>query len=171
MVYNLIKQDLKKNTRKSNFLYLVKTFYSSKGFQAIVFYRISHFLFEKNLKILSILIKNISIRLTGCDIGTGTRIGKRLRIGHPVSIVISGECEIGEDFTIQGGVVLGTKNDEVGMYPIIGNNVYIGAGAKILGGINIGNNVIIGANSVVLEDVKDNCIVGGIPAKLIKKIE
>lgn len=119
------------------------------------------------MKKIAVILKNYSIKKTGCEIGESIKIGKGLRISHPVGIVISGGATIGENLIIQSGVVIGTNRDEIDKYPIIGNNVYIGSGAKILGNISIGNNVIIGANAVVIKDVSDNEIVGGIPAKQI----
>lgn len=75
---------------------------------------------------------------------------------------------IGESVTVEHQVTLGLKNVEVEANPYIGNNVFIGAGAKLLGGIKIGNNVDIGANAVVITDIPDNCVAVGIPAKVIK---
>lgn len=93
------------------------------------------------------------------------------RLMHLGSLVrIKKNCRIGKNCTILPGVVIGNKRlEEDDSWVIIGDNCYIGLGAKIFGSVNIGNNVIIGANSVVAKDIPDNCVVGGIPAKIIKQ--
>lgn len=107
------------------------------------------------------------------EISTKLKIGPGLFFPHTVGTVL-GAARIGKNCTIYQGVTVGAKNIDF-VYneknrPIIGDNVLIAAGAKILGGITIGNNVIIAANSVVLDSVPDNCIIGGIPAKIIKEL-
>lgn len=100
----------------------------------------------------------------GIEIGIKCKIGRNLNIMHYNGIVIGINAVIGDNCSIYQQVTIGQKN---GKYPVIGNNVIIYPGAKILGGIKIGNNSIIAANSVVLNDVKNNEIVAGIPAKKI----
>jgi len=97
-----------------------------------------------------------------------TKIGKGLHIPHPIGIVINGKAKIGDYCTIMQQVTIGNKLEDEKV-PEIGNNVFIGAGAKIIGDIKIEDNVIIGANSVVTKNVSKNCIVAGVPAKLIGK--
>lgn len=144
---------------------IILLYNSSRAFQAVCLYRLSNFFYQKGYKKIAIMIKNKSIKNNGCEIGESTKIGRGLRISNPVGIVISGGAIIGENLTLQSGVVIGTNRDDKDQYPIIGNNVYIGAGAKVLGNITIGNNVIIGANSVVLKSVNDNAIIVGVPGK------
>lgn len=163
----ILIDDFKKYKKYKNYIDVILLYFSSRAFQAVVLYRISNYLYKNGMKKLSIIIKNKSIKLTGCEIGESTEIGKGFKIAHSVGIVISGNSKIGENVIIQGSVIIGTNREEIHEYPKIGNNVYIGAGAKILGNINIGNNVIIGANSVVIKDVEDNSTVVGVPAKLI----
>jgi serine O-acetyltransferase len=96
-------------------------------------------------------------------------LGDRVRFEHQHGIVIHGNACIGNNCIIRQGVTIGNKNMSAPFdAPHIGDNVNIGAGAKILGAISIGNNVIIGANAVVTKDVPDNAIAVGIPAKIIK---
>ena len=97
-----------------------------------------------------------------------TKIGEGFYIGHFSGIVISSAAVIGKNCNISQGVTIGIsgKGEDRGC-PIIGDNVYIGAGAKVIGRITIGNNVAIGANAVVTKDVPDNAVVVGIPAKII----
>ena len=95
-------------------------------------------------------------------------IGAGLQLVHYGSIVISEQCRIGENCRIHSGVNIGATSGEA-LAPRIGNNVYIGPGAKLIGNIQIGDNVVIGANAVVTHDVPDNVTVGGIPAKIISE--
>ena len=106
--------------------------------------------------------------LTGIEIHPGAKIGKRLFIDHGMGIVIGETVTIGDNCTIYHGVTLGgTGKDKYKRHPDLGNNVVVGAGAKILGPIKIGNNVKIGANAVILKEVPDNSTVVGVPGKLI----
>jgi len=158
---------LRSSYRLSN---IVTLWFSSRGFQAICLFRCSNYLYNKGFIKFSIIFKNISIAKTGCEIGEGAIIGTGIKIGHPVGIVVSGKCSIGNNVTIQSGVVLGVKNNACHMAPTLGKNVYISAGAKILGGITIGDNVVIGANAVVLNNIPDNAVVVGMPGRVIKSI-
>ena len=91
--------------------------------------------------------------------------GKGLQIWHYGYLIINSAVRIGDNVTLYPGVEIGEKD---GGCPTIGDNVFIGAGAKIFGPIKIGNNVTIAANAVVVKDVPDNAVVGGVPAKIIK---
>ena len=134
------------------------------GFHAIFFHRISHFLYKNKLYFIARLISQISRFITGIEIHPGAKIGKKLFIDHGMGIVIGETTTIGDNCIIYHNSTLGgTGKDKNKRHPDIGNNVMIGAGAKILGPIKIGNNVKIGANSVVLKEVPNNTTVVGIP--------
>jgi len=100
-----------------------------------------------------------------CLISPGAEIGCDLLLPHPNGVVIGGGSQIGKNVTVYQQVTIGKNH---GKYPVIGNGVIIYAGAKIVGGVRIGDNSIIGANAVVVCDVPDNSIWGGVPAKKIK---
>ena len=108
-------------------------------------------------------------RKTGIEIHPGAKIGKGLFIDHGMGVVIGETAIVGDNVTMYHGVTLGGTGKEKGKrHPTIGDNVFIGSGAKLLGNIKIGNNVKIGANAVVLKDVPDNVTIVGIPAKIVK---
>lgn len=113
--------------------------------------------------IYKILYKFIQI-ITGIDLPCEVEVGTGFIIDHFGGIVVSGYAKFGDHCRIRNGVVIGLKNIEEPGAPIIGNNVDIGTGAKVLGKIRIGNNVLIGANAVVISDVPDNSIAVGVPA-------
>lgn len=110
-------------------------------------------------------LRGLSYR-TGFQIAPNT-IGKGLTIWHYGYIIVNPAARIGEDCTLYPGVEIGHKGDGT-RPPIIGNDCFIGAGAKIIGPITIGNNVTVAPNAVVVKDVPDNAVVGGVPAKIIK---
>lgn len=113
------------------------------------------------------ILKVLSQILTGIDLPCEAQVGRRLIIEHFGGIIISGDTVIGDDVVLRNGVTIGLKNTGIAGAPVIGNRVDIGAGAKILGAINIGDDVVIGANAVVLQDVPANSLAVGVPA-LIK---
>ncbi|MDF2865197.1 MAG: serine O-acetyltransferase [Clostridia bacterium] len=139
------------------------------GLHAVIFHKITHFLYGKKLYFLSRLLSQIMRFLTGVEIHPGAVIGKRLFIDHGMGIVIGETAEIGDDCLIYHGATLGGTGKDVGKrHPTIGNNCMIGSGSKLLGPIVIGNNVKVGANAVVLENVEDNTTVVGINRKIKK---
>ena len=107
--------------------------------------------------------------VTGIELPCEAEIGRNFTIDHFGGIVISGFAKFGDNCRIRNGVVVGLRRVEQPVAPVIGNNVDIGAGAKLLGAITIGNNVSIGANAVVLTDVPDDCIAVGVPAVIRRR--
>ncbi len=139
---------------------------------ALIAYRISHYLYINKLFFLARLISQISRFFTGIEIHPGAKIGRGLVIDHGMGVVIGETAEIGDNVLLYHGVTLGgTGKDKGKRHPTVGNNVVIGAGAKVLGPIYIGSNSKIGANSVVLNNVPEGATAVGIPAKNIIKIK
>lgn len=140
------------------------------GFHAIFFHRIAHWFFKKRMTFIARMVSQFSRFCTGIEIHPGASIGKGLFIDHGMGIVIGETAEVGDNCTIYHGVTLGgTGKDRGKRHPTIGNNVLIGAGAKLLGPIKIGDNVMIGAGSVVLDDVEPDTTVTGIKARPVKR--
>ena len=139
---------------------------------ALIAYRISHYLYINKLFFLARLISQISRFFTGIEIHPGAKIGRGLVIDHGMGVVIGETSEIGDNVLLYHGVTLGgTGKDKGKRHPTVGNNVVIGAGAKVLGPIYIGSNSKIGANSVVLNNVPEGATAVGISAKNIIKIK
>ena len=132
---------------------------------ALILHRLAHRLYKKKRFFISRLISQLNRALTGIEIHPGATIGKGILIDHGMGVVIGETAEIGDDVLLYHGVTLGgTGKDKGKRHPTLGNNVVVGAGAKVLGPINIGNNVKIGANSVVLKDVPEGATAVGVPA-------
>ena len=145
--------------------------WAAQGFWVMLVYRFGRWRYgvrpELLRKLLSfiykVLFKLVQI-VTGIELPCEVVIGRNFVIDHFGGIVISGYAQFGDDCRIRNGVVVGLKNVHEPVAPVIGNNVDIGAGAKLLGNIRIGNNVVIGANAVVLIDVPDDSLAVGVPA-------
>lgn len=142
----------------------------NRGFRAVLFYRLLNYLYMKKMKRTLAFAKVIKFMLVDIEISYRAIIDGGLYIPHAQCIVI-GDAIVGKNVTIYQGVTIGAtwgKELDGRRYPIIGNNVNIGAGAKVIGPISIGDNSIIGANSVVVSDISANSIASGVPAKNIK---
>ena len=146
----------------------VLTCYS--GVQAVLFYRLTHFLWRYRLYWLARFISTIARWVTGIEIHPGAVIGRRFFIDHGMGVVIGETAIIGDDCMLYHGVTLGgTTWDKVKRHPTLKNGVVIGAGAKILGPIILGENVRVGSNSVVVRSIDDNETVVGIPGRVVRK--
>lgn len=140
-----------------------------QGVHAIIFHRVSHWLYKHHLLFLARLNSQIARHLTGIEIHPGATIGRRLVIDHGMGIVIGETAEIGDDCLIFHGVTLGgTGKDQGKRHPTIGNNVLISCGAKVLGPFSVGNNARIAANAVVLSEVPEDATAVGIPAQIVR---
>jgi serine O-acetyltransferase len=138
------------------------------GFQALVFHRFAHWLYRLRLPLIARLISHLARFLTGVEIHPGAAIGQGVFIDHGMGVVIGETAIIGDYALIYQGVTLGGTGKECGKrHPTLGENVVVGAGAKVLGNIQVGNNARIGAGSVVLRDVPADCTVVGIPGRIV----
>jgi serine O-acetyltransferase len=144
--------------------------WGAQGFWVLVVYRFGRWRYGVRPALLRrifsliyrVLFKFVQM-VTGIELPCEVQIGRNFVIDHFGGIIISGYARFGDNCRIRNGVVVGLQRiDEPGA-PVVGDNVDIGAGAKILGRITIGNNVVIGANAVVIRDVPDNCVVVGVP--------
>lgn len=141
---------------------------SYPGIHAIWGYRIAHWLWVHKLKLIGRVVSNIVRGLTGIEIHPGAKIGSSFFIDHGMGVVIGETAELGNRVTIYHGVTLGGVSMKRGKrHPTIGDDVVIGAGAKILGAIIIGNRCRIGANSVVVKPVPSDSVVVGVPGQIV----
>lgn len=140
------------------------------GVHAIIAHRKAHQLLEDGHPFLARLVSQAARHATGIEIHPGAKIGKGLLIDHGMGVVIGETAEIGDNCTIYQGVTLGGTGKDVGKrHPTLGDNVMVGAGAKILGPVKIGSGSKVAANAVVLHEVPENCTAVGIPAKVVRR--
>ncbi|RUT09029.1 hypothetical protein DSM106972_010820 [Dulcicalothrix desertica PCC 7102] len=140
------------------------------GPQAIILYRIAHLLHKNRVFFLPRFISHLARQLTGIEIHPGAVIGKGVFIDHGMGVVIGETAVVGDYCLLYQGVTLGGTGKEIGKrHPTLGCNVTVGAGAKILGNINIGSHTSVGAASVVLKNIPSNSTVVGIPGQIVSK--
>lgn len=148
----------------------LEVFFLYPGLRAVRMHRKANWLFKRRCYFLARWISQRAVRKTGIEIHPGATIGRRLFIDHGVGVVIGETASIGDDVTIYQGVTLGGTGKEVGKrHPTIGNNVMIGAGAKVLGPFKVGDFVNIAAGAVVLEEIPPNCTAVGVPARVVRR--
>lgn len=140
------------------------------GLHALCLHRLAHWLHRRGVGFIPRLISHWSRFLTGIEIHPGAEIGKGVFIDHGMGVVI-GETAIVGDYTLiyQGVTLGGTGKDSGKRHPTLGKNVVVGAGAKVLGNLQIGDRVRIGAGSVVLRDIPSDCTVVGVPGRIISR--
>jgi serine O-acetyltransferase len=142
------------------------------GLQALLFHRFAHFLYRLAVPFIPRVISHLSRFMTGIEIHPGAEIGRGVFIDHGMGVVIGETAIIGDYSLIYQGVTLGGTGKESGKrHPTLGENVVVGAGAKVLGNIYIGNNVRVGAGSVVLRDVPSDSTVVGVPGRVKHRSE
>ena len=166
-----IKEDIKviyeKDPAATN---LAEVLFCYPGLQALISHRIAHKLAYWGVPFIPRLISYWTRIFTGIEIHPKARIGNRFFIDHGEGVVIGETTIIGDDVLIYQQVTLGGTGNEHGKrHPTVGNNVIIGAGAKVLGNITIGDNVRIGAGSVVVDDVPENSTVVGVPGRVVHR--
>ena len=139
------------------------------GVHAIIYYRIAHWLYRCRLYFLARFVSQWARFWTGIEIHPGATIGRRLVIDHGTGIVIGETAELGDDVLLYQGVTLGGTGKDVGKrHPTLGNNVMVGAGARVLGPITVRDNSRIAAGAVVLQDVPEGATAVGVPAQIVR---
>ncbi len=140
------------------------------GVHAVLFHRLAHRLWNANLKWLGRMLAGLSRWFTGIEIHPAANIGRRFFIDHGMGVVIGETAEIGDDCTLYHGVTLGGTSWQKGKrHPTLGNNVVVGAGAKVLGPISLGDGARVGSNAVVVKDVAPGTTIIGVPGHVVKK--
>lgn len=168
---NKIKEDIKviyeKDPAATN---LAEVLFCYPGLQALISHRIAHKLVYWGVPFIPRFISYLTRIITGIEIHPKAQIGNRFFIDHGEGVVIGETTIIGDDVLIYQQVTLGGTGNEHGKrHPTIGNNVIIGAGAKVLGNITIGDNTRVGAGSVVVDDVPEHCTVVGVPGRVVQQ--
>lgn len=170
-LWQRIKEDIlcvfERDPAARNVFEIVTTY---PGVQAIQIHRFSHWLWRKNLKWLARFSSTIARWLTGIEIHPAAKIGRRFFIDHGMGVVIGETAEVGDDCTLYHGVTLGgTSWKEGKRHPTLGNDVVVGAGAKVLGPICVHDGARIGSNAVVVKEVAEGETVVGIPGRVVNK--
>ncbi|MBE6498270.1 MAG: serine O-acetyltransferase [Methanobrevibacter sp.] len=139
------------------------------GFYALIFHRVSHWLWNHSLKLLARMNSNLARFITGIEIHPGATFGKRVFIDHGMGVVVGETAIVGDDVLIYQGVILGgTSTEKTKRHPTIEDGVIIGAGAKVMGNITIGKYSKIGTGAVVLKDVPPESTCVGVPGRIVK---
>ena len=153
--------NLKRDTRrlrevkKKGFpFYVLESLLFENGYQAVVLHRVAAWFKHRHIPVLGPFFARLSLFLTGVDIAPGAVIGPGLRIAHGTGLVIGNGTRIGSDATLLHQVTLGAPSDRrIEQMPTLGDRVFVGAGAKLIGGITVGDDVFVGANAVVTRDI------------------
>ena len=144
-------------------------FFLYSGFHALIYYRIAHFFYVYHMFFIARLISQLGRFFTGIEIHPGATIGRGLFIDHGSGVVIGETAEIGDECTLYQGVTLGGTGKDTGKrHPTLGNNVLVGAGAKVLGPFKVGDRAKIAAGSVVLSEIPPDSTAVGAPARVVK---
>lgn len=140
------------------------------GFKAVRKYRVAHWFYKHKMFFLARAVSQSASRRTGIEIHPGAQIGRRLFIDHGTGIVIGETTIIGDDVTLYQGVTLGGTGKHTGKrHPTLGSNIMIGAGAKVLGPVEIGDNTNVASGAVVLSDIPENSTAVGVPARVVRR--
>ncbi|RXZ83383.1 serine acetyltransferase [Paenibacillaceae bacterium] len=146
----------------------LSTILANRGFHALLFYRISRMLWKRKIPLIPLVLTRFIQVLYSIDIDYRARIEGGCIIVHGCGLVIGKGAVVGRNAKLYHGVTLGASHGSKGGFPMLGDNVMVGCGAKLLGKITVGSNVMIGANAVVVENIPNDCTAIGIPAKVIR---
>lgn len=169
-MWQLIKEDVTcifERDPAARTVFDVLTCYS--GVHALLMYRLTHWLWGHGLRWPARFLSYLSRWVTGIEIHPGAVIGRRFFVDHGTGVVVGETAEIGDDVTLYQGVTLGGRTLDIGKrHPTLGNNVVVGAGAKILGPFTVGEDARVGSNAVVLEAVPAGATVVGVPGRVVR---
>lgn len=170
-MFKFIKEQVQTVKKKDPAIKSTLEVFLYPSFRVQIYHKISKFFYNHKMFFLARLISEFAKRRTGIEIHPAATIGKGLFIDHGTGVVIGQTAIIGDNVTMFHGVTLGgTGNEKTKKrHPTIGNNVFIGSGAKVLGNITIGDSAKIGANAVVLKNVEEGSTVVGIPGYVVKE--
>lgn len=173
-VWQALKRDYERNFRRTpRGLGMLRAFFVRWPFQAIVYYRVGAWAQERRWRWLGALCRWLMSMFCQCEIDLSARIAPGFAIRHGYGLVIGTDVIIGPDCDARQGVTLGgnqgRRNAEGRTDPVLESGVSLGVGCKVLGPVRIGAGSVIGANAVVLDDVPPNCVVAGIPARVIRR--
>ncbi len=171
-MFELFKQDIQRwiipeqvaDPSLVTFITTLKLLWRHMPLRAMLWYRIGSWFQRRKVPLIPGFVQRLLYRRYGLEISPGLDIGGGLYIAHPIGTVIMVK-KIGENCSIIAAVTIGMRNERA--FPVIGDNVFIGAGARVLGDITIGDGAVIGANAVVVKDVPENATVVGIPARVM----
>lgn len=164
---DIIQATLERDPAATSSIMVILTY---PGLQSLSYYRLAHLFYKMGLRFFARVISQLGRLASGIEIHPAATIGRGLFIDHGMGVVIGETSIIGDNVTLFQGVTLGGTGKEKGKrHPTLGNNVVVGAGAKILGNIHIGDNVSVGANAVVLENVPANSTVVGVPGRIARR--
>ncbi len=169
-IVRFVKEEIKVIKERDPAIHSSMEVFLYPSFKAMIYYRISHKLYEGKHYFLARWVSQKGAHKTGIEIHPGAKIGKGLFIDHGHGVIIGETAVIGDNVTLYQGVTLGGTGKEHGKrHPTLGNNVMVSAGAKVLGSFTIGENSKIGAGSVVLAEVPPNSTVVGVPGRVVKR--
>lgn len=169
-IVRFVKEEIKVIKERDPAIHSSMEVFLYPSFKAMIYYRISHKLYEGKHYFLARWVSQKGAHKTGIEIHPGAKIGKGLFIDHGHGVIIGETAVIGDNVTLYQGVTLGGTGKEHGKrHPTLGNNVMVSAGAKVLGSFTIGENSKIGAGSVVLAEVPSNSTVVGVPGRVVKR--
>lgn len=147
----------------------LEVYFLYSGFKAIRTYRKAHWFYQHDMKFIARYLSQRARHKTGIEIHPAAQIGRGLFIDHGMGVVIGETTVIGDNCTLYQGVTLGgTGKDHGKRHPTLGDNVMIGAGAKVLGPFRVGDNARVAAGAVVLDEVPDNATAVGVPARVVR---
>lgn len=169
--FGIIKEDFNQPKAQDPAFYsFIELFFNYPGVWAVINHRFAHFFYKKGFKRLARIISGVSHFLTNVDLHPEARLGRRVFIDHANGVVIGQTAIVEDDVLIYQGVTLGgtSLDRSKKRHPTVKRGAIIGAGAKILGDIEIGENAKIGSNAVVVKNVPPNCTAVGIPAYIVQ---